>query len=111
MGTPGIAQTSSYGPAPWDVISVWVRKEVKGSSWANLADPLLISIPAARRRYGVARPDGPLTNRMIHREIRQKVLRFILPAQRAAFAKHPCPFHIHVTAFDNATRGMFSMSL
>lgn len=89
---------------------MWMRKEVKGSTWANLADSLLISIPAARRRYGVA-SDASLTNRMIHREIRQKVQRFIPPAKRAAFTRHRSPYHIHVIDFDNATRGALTDSL
>ena len=111
---PQVPKTIPAGPAMWDYIPVWLRREntvqrqdfytyaVRTvSEWANMGDNLVIALPALRARYG----DVPLTNRLVYKEIWRKVQRYVLPAKREAFNALARPFHVHVFAFDNAKRG------
>jgi hypothetical protein len=122
LGTPGtLARQSSRqaapktlppGPAMWEYVPVWLRKEsytqdyytyTKKTVWASMGDNLVLSLPAARERQ---RGGGPVTNRTVRAEIRRRVQRYVLPAQRERFNAMPDAFHVRYFLFDNSKRGM-----
>lgn len=110
--TQALPKTIPAGPAMWDFVPLWLRKEVdrknaytyalEGKMWTNMADSMVIALPAVRERYCGG---GQITNRAVLKEVRRKLQRYILPAKREEFNALPKPFHVHVVSFDNEKRG------
>jgi len=96
--TQALPKTIPAGPAMWDFVPLWLRKEVdrknpytyalEGKMWTNMADSMVIALPAVRERYCGG---GQVTNRAVLKEVRRKLQRYILPAKRESSTRCPSP--------------------